>query len=257
MDALVSERLTRYDGIVNIYGHCGLALLSELLDYGNLEDTAILGSGYIQQQDLQDKEELKPQNELTPTSKLDLALEIAELIAILHEYPDGIIVHDDVQPSQFLFDKNGHLKLNDFNRAEILLWDDQAKKYCKYRNGQGNGNFRAPEEYFDKPLDEMIDVYSFGNNIYVLLTGLWPFYNYSDDRVEEVQEMIRNGETPFLDLRYGNESLAEAFLIEIMVDCWSYHPEDRPDMISIVRQLKAAKQDVKRQSSRQDDLRRR
>jgi serine/threonine protein kinase len=248
MDALVSERLTRYDKVVNIYGHCGLSVLSELLKDQNLEDIAIQGTGYIHQQDLEDKDELKPQNTFTPTYKLHLALEIAVLIAILHEFPDGKIVHNDIQPSQFLYDVQGHLKLNDFNRAEIMLWDDQAKEYCKYRNGRGNGNFRAPEEYFDKPLDETIDVYSFGNTIYVLLTGLWPFYDVTDDRVEEVHEMVRNGKTPFVDSRYRNRSLEEAILVEIMEDCWSYNPKDRPDMISIVNRLHAVKAHIKRQN---------
>jgi len=40
----------------------------------------------------------------------------------------------------------------------------------------------------DDWLDEKIDVFSFGNNIYGLLTGLWVFYENDDDEVVQVSE---------------------------------------------------------------------
>jgi serine/threonine protein kinase len=93
----------------------------------------------------------------------------------------GIIVHDDIQLSQFLITKEGTLKLNDFNRAETMLYSDEEQVYCRYKNGAGHGNFRAPEEYVDNPLNEKIDVWSFGNIVYALLTGLWPFPDTDGD----------------------------------------------------------------------------
>jgi serine/threonine protein kinase len=89
----------------------------------------------------------------------------------------GIMVHADIQPGQFLTTKDGRLKLNDFNRAQILLYSDEEQAYCRYKNGYGNGNFRAPEEYVNMPINEKVDVWSFGNIVYALLTGLWPFPN--------------------------------------------------------------------------------
>lgn len=46
--------------------------------------------------------------------------------------------------------------------------------------------YRAPEENRDDWLDEKIDIFSFGNNIYGLLTGLWVFYENDDDIVVQV-----------------------------------------------------------------------
>jgi serine/threonine protein kinase len=240
MEALVSEKFTSVDKIVNVYGHCGVAILSELLEYGDIEMLVIPGTGYIQHAELNDTERLRPQNKLSPILKLQLALEMAEAVALLHEYPEGKIVHNDISPSQFLFDRNGNIKLNDFNRAEIMLWNEQTKEYCKYRNGAANGNYRAPEEYFDKPLDEKIDVYSFGNNIYALLTGLWPFYELDDNHVDEVQEKIRKGLKPFVDERYRVNSMEEAILVNIMEECWAFNPQDRPEMKALVKQLQTA-----------------
>jgi serine/threonine protein kinase len=37
----------------------------------------------------------------------------------------------------------------------------------------------------DGPLNEKIDVWSLGNNMYSLLTGLTPFYDTSNDTVRE------------------------------------------------------------------------
>lgn len=104
----------------------------------------------------------------------------------------GVIVHDDIQLCQYLWtEENGiSVKLNDFNRAEIMLWDETAGKYCRYKNGRGHGDvsvdeagistecapssycthfllwrawqWRAPEEYKDRPLDEKIDIWSLG-----------------------------------------------------------------------------------------------
>ena len=64
------------------------------------------------------------------------------------------------------------LKLNDFNRGEAMLFDEERGSYCQYRNVKGGGDFRAPEEFRDGRLNENIDVFGLGNMMYGLLTGL-------------------------------------------------------------------------------------
>lgn len=49
-----------------------------------------------------------------------------------------------------------------------------------------NAQHRSPEEMRDDWLNEKIDVYSFGNLVYELLTGLWVFYENDDDEVVQV-----------------------------------------------------------------------
>merc|ERR1712113_1075110 len=101
---------------------------------------------------------------------------MAEAIADLHGFKDGVIVHDDIQLPQFLFSKEGKIKLNDFNRGEAMLYNEDKGEYCRYRNGAGGGDWRAPEEYEDGYLNEKIDVWSYGNNVYAILTGLYVFH---------------------------------------------------------------------------------
>jgi hypothetical protein len=33
-----------------------------------------------------------------------------------------------------------HVKLNDFNRMEVMLWEDTDQAYCRYKNGPGQGD---------------------------------------------------------------------------------------------------------------------
>jgi serine/threonine protein kinase len=90
----------------------------------------------------------------------------------------------------------------------------------------------------DKPLNEKIDVWSLGMNMYALLTGVSPFYK--DLVVEEVQQKVVNGEKPYIDPRYRSRSFAEGQLIEIMELCWTFDPDGRPDIFEIARRLREA-----------------
>lgn len=207
MDAMVAERLSSTPRTFDIYGFCGLGIISEFFYHGDIEGLVIGGDGHAQQD--YDREELQPQNDLTGKEKLVLALEMAEGIAVLHGYGGGPIVHDDIQLPQYLLNKEKTmLKINDFNRAEFMLFDETTQKYCRYRNGQGNGNvrvlfligrskeirqcshlllflqWRSPEEYKDGLLNEKIDIWSLGNNMYALLTGLNPIYWTNTDGVK-------------------------------------------------------------------------
>jgi hypothetical protein len=122
MDAIVSERLSSSPLIVDIYGFCGLSMMSEYLSMGDLMKHATPGGERSHSVELNDTEDVDTKNYFSATDKLTLSLEMAEAITVLHSYQGGVIVHDDIQLSQFLASKEGLLKLNDFNRAEIMLW---------------------------------------------------------------------------------------------------------------------------------------
>eukprot|EP00586_Coscinodiscus_wailesii_P018368 CAMPEP_0172497374 /NCGR_PEP_ID=MMETSP1066-20121228/99037_1 /TAXON_ID=671091 /ORGANISM="Coscinodiscus wailesii, Strain CCMP2513" /LENGTH=363 /DNA_ID=CAMNT_0013270107 /DNA_START=655 /DNA_END=1746 /DNA_ORIENTATION=- len=245
-DALVMERLTASPRIANIYGHCGTSVTTERF-YEELEEFIVPGEGLIDPKDLHDTDDVKPQNNFTATEKLEMALHMAESLADMHGFEDGIIVHDDVQLCQWLKTADGTMKLNDFNRAEVMLWDESKQTYCKYKNGGGYGQYRAPEEFDNKPLDEKIDIFSLGNNIYGLLTGLWNFYAYEDDAA--IQKMIIKGDTAYVDERYETRSYAEGALVKIMKRCWEYEPEDRPDIFEVVTFLRNAFEENKKHKS--------
>ena len=62
----------------------------------------------------------------------------------MHHYKDGVIIHDDIQLSLYLWtdETKTSVKLNDFNRAEVMFWDEEYQQYCKFHNGRGGGDVR-------------------------------------------------------------------------------------------------------------------
>jgi serine/threonine protein kinase len=140
MDMLVAELFSSNRLFVDIYGFCALSMFSEYLPHGDIETKAsplyVRGNAV----ELKDADDVDPWNNLTASEKLLYALEMAEAIAFMHNYEGGVLVHDDIQLPQFLFTGDGHLKLNDFNRAEPMLYDEEHGEYCRYRNNPGHGD---------------------------------------------------------------------------------------------------------------------
>ncbi|CAB9500486.1 Probable serine/threonine-protein kinase [Seminavis robusta] len=240
MDAFVTERFTSHKQFVDIFGFCGVSMLTEYFPFGDVEKDVVGFQHHRKDFNPLKDEVLNPLNNFTGTEKLQLALNMVEPVAALHNFKDGVVVHDDIQLCQYLWtEENGiSVKLNDFNRAEIMLWDDQAQKYCKYKNGRGHGDWRSPEEYKDLPLDEKIDIWSLGNNFYSILTGVYPFFNVEKDR--NIQQMIKDGKTAVIDPRYVDSSFAEGKLVEVIFRCFEYDPELRADINEIWQMLKDA-----------------
>jgi serine/threonine protein kinase len=243
MDALVSERLTSSPQIVDIYGYCGNSMLSEYFPDGDLVSIVSPKGGYMAADRLERHyrlhRQVKPLNDIPTNDKLIMALQMSESLAWLHGFPDGLLVHDDLKLGQFLRASDGSIKLNDFNRAEAMLWDIDNHEYCKYFNGVGRGDDRSPEEYLDKPIDELIDIYSLGNIFYNLLTGIHAFYDAVDE--EELKQRVRSPrDTPFIHPAYRNGTFPERKLVEIMERCFAYEPSDRPSIFEIVEFLRDA-----------------
>ena len=103
--------------------------------------------------------------------------------------------------------------------------------------------WRSPEEYYDKDLDQQVDVYSLGNNMYSVLTGLWIFYDEKDDG--KVQKNVEAGVKPFIDPRFKEKSIADAKLAEIIDKCHSHNPEDRPSIFEVVDFLRDALEEAR------------
>jgi serine/threonine protein kinase len=146
MDAIVAERLSASPRIYDIYGHCALSIASEFFYHGDIEDVSAGEIGYESpsRDEENDDDDWQPRNGLTPAQKLVLGLDMAESLADLHGHAAGMIIHDDVQLSQFLLNKDKtRLKLNDFNRAEFSLWNGSG--YCRHQNGRGPGKIRIAD----------------------------------------------------------------------------------------------------------------
>jgi serine/threonine protein kinase len=173
-ESIILERLTSSPRILDIYSHCGLTVLVEAMA-SEITDQIVPPKGYMRQSKLDElqKHDVFPLNNFTVSEKLQIALEMAESLADIHGFEGGLIVHADVHLEQWLLAPGGNVKLNDFGDAYEALWDGQRKNYCFFNFDQTHsGTWRSPEEYVDGLVDESVDVYVFGNNIYTLVSQI-------------------------------------------------------------------------------------
>ena len=70
-------------------------------------------------------DDVRPMNNLTNHQKLDIAIAMAESIAEIHGYEGGVIIHGDIHPYQWLSNKKGEIKLNDFSK---WYWVGERKR---------------------------------------------------------------------------------------------------------------------------------
>ena len=76
------------------------------------------------------------------------------------------------------------------------------------------------------------------NNLYCLLTGLWPYYQYGNKQEARViRHITRDCEMPYVDDRYRNRSLIEAGLVRIMEMAWECDHQKRMDIFHMVQEL--------------------
>jgi len=123
--------------------------------------------------------------------------------------------------------------------------------YCKIYRCYG-GTYRSPEEFRCMDSNEAMDTYSMGNNIYALLTGLQPFYQYDPNDTGYIQNLlIGNEEKPYVDPRYRTRSEVEAGLVRIMEQCWEWDLDKRIPIFDVVRQLRELRDSWQRRQQQQ------
>lgn len=141
MDAMVMEQLTSSPRAINIYSHCAMSSVIEFAPV-DMQDYIMPTIGYTPKKIMRrgakyvDEWDGPLNNYISPEEKLEIALEMAKCLAVMHGYEGGPIVNVDVQVGQFFRGRDGMIKIVDFNRAEPLMYDTQNKKYCKWTNGE-------------------------------------------------------------------------------------------------------------------------
>ena len=225
-DSLSMERLTSSPNVVSIYGHCGNTVLTEHLPRGL--DTIVYNDGDIKQSDTVATRQ-------TPLGRLRLALHVARGVAAIHDIPGGPIIHADIQAKQFLLDRDGVVKLNDFNRCRFMSNNTKTGLPCPVKIPSAPGSSRAPEEYRFEELTEKLDIFSTAHVLYAILTGKKP---WDDLWGSQIKKLVKAGDKPpIVDKKYLKLGTSDAALANLIDLAYEFDPRDRPSASKLVSEL--------------------
>lgn len=260
-DAVAMERLTTSPYVMNIYGHCGNSAITELAFGENGIDNM-----YRMAVGLRDN--FAP---FVLQTKLQIAAMVAMGLSHVHNVPGDVskdtqatISHYDFNPRNVIISSDGTPKINDFNCAEFLSWNKHTQEPCGFKARFNEPWWRSPEEMRQynitfqsgnssdvrgRTINEKVDIYSLGNALYVLLTGLEPRGKQNkSSRFHDVSISVLNGEMPGFPKVYAESTEpAIAAMKEAITKCWEPDPDERTDAAHIAQFLYNALAKLKKQ----------
>lgn len=237
VEALMMERTTWSHRTMALFGHCGVSVIVER--GVPVRRKIIPRYRHISKQDLAEewKDGVKPFNEETSLGeKLDIAIAMAESLAVIHGHEEGVMLDNDLSLFQWLYDKKGHLKLNDFNKGKFVRWNPVKQTYCGVWVRQKEEH-RSPEEMKGAMVDELAETHSFGKILFSLLTGLKPYFWVKGNKFD-IKDVALAGELPPIDDRFRNRSLVEGRLAELIPKLYAYKREDRESIFYALAHLR-------------------
>ncbi len=99
--------------------------------------------------------------------KVELLAQAAEGLAAVHA---AGFIHHDINPRNFLVDREQHVKLIDFG-----LTVPNTPAFRRPGNRTGTLQYMAPELLRREPIDERIDIFAFGVMAFEFLTDRLPY----------------------------------------------------------------------------------
>jgi calcium/calmodulin-dependent protein kinase I len=109
-------------------------------------------------------------------------------------------VHRDLKPENLLYvnvEDNALIKVSDFGLARFMATKETLYTAC------GTPNYVAPEVIAGHGYDALVDCWSLGVILYVMLCGFPPFY---DEEEEALFQQIKNGHFEFPSPYWDNVS---------------------------------------------------
>lgn len=170
----------------------------------------------------------KREGQLLPISQvIRMALNIASGMEYLHM--KGVI-HRDLKSENLVLGDDGVVKILDFGVSCF-------ESHCDY-NADDPGTYRwmAPEMLCHKPYTKMVDVYSFGIVLWELLTAHVPYEEMG--AVQAAFCVLHKGMRPSIP-----QDCPPA-LGDLMRNCWSAEPNERPEFWEIMRALTICEQSL-------------
>ncbi|GAV77164.1 Pkinase domain-containing protein/Ank_2 domain-containing protein [Cephalotus follicularis] len=176
---------------------------------------------------------LKENGALKPTLAVKFALDIARGMNYLHEHKPEAIIHRDLEPSNILRDDSGHLKVADFGVSKLLKFSNTVREDKPVTSQDTSWRYVAPEVYKNEEYDTKVDVFSFALILQEMIEGCPPFYANLEREVPKLY--VTNERPPF-------KASAKQYpkgLKELINECWSGEPLNRPTFRQIIARLDA------------------
>lgn len=152
--------------------------------------------------------------------RLELLAQAAEGLAAVHE---AGFLHHDINPRNFLIDREKRVKLIDFGLAV-----PNTPEFRRPGNRTGTLNYMAPELIRRESIDERIDIFAFGVLAFEFLTGKLPY-----DAAGSMQSMVQRINAEPLDPAKVDPSLPST-LQELLRKLTARRREDRPKSLAKV-----------------------
>jgi serine/threonine protein kinase len=128
--------------------------------------------------------------------KVELLAQAAEGLAAVHA---AGFIHHDINPRNFLVDREQQVKLFDFG-----LSIPNTPAFCRPGNRTGTVQYMAPELLRREPIDERIDIFAFGVLAFEFLTDRLPY-----DATNSTTMMLQRINTEPLDPAVVKPKLSE------------------------------------------------
>jgi len=229
---------------------CREAVVWYILDHPNVQPflgIATLGSGQFQKYSLvtpwMEKGDLMTHLRRNPNTPCrSLIVGIATGLRYLHTRE---IVHADLRAENILMDDQGNPRISDFGLSHVRNTTSLADRGSHIR--PGTLRFQSPEliypdhyrvdgvrvpRYCTGDPTTRSDVYAFAMTIIQVLTRDAPFSNLRDQYI--MYKVVHDGLRP----ERPESDEVDDTLWDITQSCWKHHPEDRPDMSTVLSRLR-------------------
>lgn len=162
--------------------------LVRALDVGEDQGRCFFTMEYVAGENLAAR--IKRLGRLEEREALHIILEVARGLDRAHH--EGL-VHRDVKPENVLLTPDGHAKLTDLGLVKAIETDQRLTQADK---GLGTPSFMSPEQFKDaRTADVRSDVYSLGETLYMMVTGIEPFPS-GKGLVDTYHKKLRHEYTP-------------------------------------------------------------
>ncbi|XP_065209716.1 fibroblast growth factor receptor homolog 1-like isoform X2 [Planococcus citri] len=219
MEMELMKLIGRHDNVLGLLGCCTLDgplyIITEYSPHGNLLD-------FLRNHHLPSKPSAI--DDLSEKVLVTFALQIASGM----EYLASIkCIHGDLAARNILLFDDYIVKIADFGLARETGHTDYYKQKT---NGRFPVKWMAPEALTHRRFTTQSDTWSYGVLLWEIMTfGAVPYSSYND-----LEKLLKDIEAGYRMMKPKNCSTT---IYSLMLKCWNYLPEERPDVTTIIEEL--------------------